>query len=99
MQPGARATSARSARRCRRSLPGRLTLSHEDAAVFTGTVVNRLKAEDAASLLARVRVMFADMRLGYAGLGATAATMVCVVIMLSMMRFRAERAARLAAPR
>ena len=23
-------------------LPGRLTLSHEDAAVFTGTVVNRL---------------------------------------------------------
>ena len=25
-------------------LPGRLTLSHEDAAVFTGTVVNRFKA-------------------------------------------------------
>jgi len=32
-------------------LPGRLTLSREDAAAFTGTVVNRLKAEDAASLL------------------------------------------------
>ena len=28
-------------------LPGRLTLSREDAAAFTGTVVNRLKAEDA----------------------------------------------------
>jgi len=68
-------------------LPGRLTLSHEDAAVFTGTVVNRFKAEDAASLFARVRVMFSDMRLGYAGLGATAATMVCVVIMLTMMHF------------
>jgi hypothetical protein len=68
-------------------LPGRLTLSQEDAAVFTGTVVNRFKAEDAASLFARIRVMFSDMRLGYAGLGATAATMVCVVIMLTMMHF------------
>jgi len=68
-------------------LPGRLTLSQEDAAVFTGTVVNRFKAEDAASLFARVRVMFSDMRLGYAGLGATAATIVCVVIMLTMMHF------------
>ena len=37
-------------------LPGRLILSQEDAAVFTGTVVNRLKAEDAASLFARIRV-------------------------------------------
>ena len=34
-----------------------------------------------------MRVMFSDMRLGYAGLGATAATMVCVVIMLAMMHF------------
>jgi hypothetical protein len=68
-------------------LPGRLTLSQEDAAVFTGTVVNRFKAEDAASFFARVRVMFSDMRLGYAGLGATAATIVCVVIMLTMMHF------------
>jgi hypothetical protein len=68
-------------------LPGRLTLSREDAAAFTGTVVNRLKAEDAASLFGRVRVMFSDMRLGYAGLGATAATAVCVVIMLTMMHF------------
>jgi putative zinc finger protein len=69
------------------TLPGRLTLSQEDAAVFTGTVVSRFKAEDAASLFARVRVMFSDMRLGYAGLGATAATIVCVVIMLTMMHF------------
>ena len=68
-------------------LPGRLTLSQDDAAVFTGTVVNRLKAEDDASLLARVRVMFEDMRLGYAGLGATASTIVCVVVMLAMMAF------------
>ena len=73
-------------------LPGRLTLSREDAAVFTANVVNRLKAEDDASMFARMRVMFEDMRLGYAGLGATAATIVCVVIMLAMMRFApAER--------
>ena len=73
-------------------LPGRLTLSQDDAAVFTGTVVNRLKAEDDASLFARMRVMFEDMRLGYAGLGATAATIACVVVMLGMMRFAtAER--------
>jgi hypothetical protein len=68
-------------------LSGRLTLSREDAAAFTGTVVNRLKAEDAASLFGRVRVMFSDMRLGYAGLGATVATAVSVVIMLTMMHF------------
>src|SRR4029077_3884054 len=61
-------------------LPGRLALSQEDAAVFTGTVVNRLKAEEDASLFSRMRVMFEDMRLGYAGLGATAATMVCVMV-------------------
>ena len=68
-------------------LPGCLTLSREDAAVFTGTVVSRLKAEDDASLFGRVRVMFDDRRLGYAGFGATAATIVCVVIMLAMMAF------------
>lgn len=74
------------------ALPGRLTLSREDAAAFTSAVVSRLKAEDDASLFARVRVMFEDMRLGYAGLGATAATIVCVVIMLTMMHFApAER--------
>jgi hypothetical protein len=68
-------------------LPGRFTLSHEEAAVFTGTVVNRFKAEDAASFFARVRVMFSDMRLGYAGLGAAAAAVTCVIITLAMMHF------------
>ena len=73
-------------------LPGRATLSNEDAEVFTGTVVNRLKAEDDASLFSRVQVMFEDMRLGYASLGAMAATMACVVIALGMMHFApAER--------
>jgi hypothetical protein len=68
----------------------RVVLSNEDAAVFTATVVNRLKAEDDASLFSRMRVMFEDMRLGYAGLGAAVATAVCVVIMLGMMRFATD---------
>ncbi len=78
--------------------PARELLTQEESAVFTATVVSRLKAEDDASLFARMRVMFEDMRLGYAGLGAAAATAVCVVIMLGMMRFAtAERPDSLAA--
>jgi len=63
------------------------TLPREEAASFTATIVNRLKAEQDTSWLARLEVMFADMRLGYAGVGAAVATMICVVIMLGMMRF------------
>jgi hypothetical protein len=71
-------------------MPGRLAFCHEDAAVFNATVVNRLKAEDEASFVARVREMFDDMHFVYAGFGAAAATIVCVVIMLSMMRFATD---------
>jgi Putative zinc-finger len=70
--------------------PGRVPLSQEEAAVFTATVVNRMKAEADASLFSRIRAMFQDMRLGYAGLGAAVATAVCVVIMLGMMRFATD---------
>ncbi len=67
--------------------PGRQTLSREEAAGFTAAVVSRLDAEHDQSFLVRVHDMFDDMHLVYAGLGATAATLVCVVIMLGMMRF------------
>lgn len=67
--------------------PGNTALSNDDAAAFGATVVNRLKAEQQASFLARVRGMFDDMHLVYAGLGAAGATAVCIVIMLTMMRF------------
>jgi len=66
--------------------PGRASLSNEQAAVFTTTVVSRMKAEEDASLFALVREMFDDMHFVYAGLGAAAAALVCVVIMLSVMR-------------
>src|SRR5262245_38737417 len=64
-----------------------LSLSSEQAAVFTANVVNRAKAERDLSLFSRVREMFDDMHLVYAGLGATVATVICVFIMFSMMRF------------
>jgi hypothetical protein len=67
--------------------PGRQTLSNEEASVFSAAVISRLKAEESASMVARVRDMFDDIRLVYAGLGAAAATVVCVTIMLGMMRF------------
>ena len=70
-----------------RLLPGRLALSHEDADVFNATVLSRLKAENDASFIARVREMFEDMHFVYAGLGAAGAAVVCVFITLGMMRF------------
>jgi Putative zinc-finger len=73
-------------------------LTIEEAASFQSAVVSRAKAERDASLVARVRDMFDDMHLVYAGLGATAATLACLVIMLTMMRFASsERSDSLAA--
>lgn len=71
----------------RAGAPGRHVLSPEEDASLQASVVSRLRAENTQSLGARVRAMFDDMHLVYAGLGAAAATAVCVVIMLSMMRF------------
>src|SRR5581483_7641218 len=77
--------------------PGRAAAVDESGS-FQRAVLNRVKAEREVSFVARVRGMFDDMHLVYAGLGATAATLVCVVIMLSMMRFAtAERPDSLAA--
>ncbi|HZR26352.1 MAG TPA: hypothetical protein VFA59_22340 [Vicinamibacterales bacterium] len=77
--------------------PGRAAAVDESGS-FQRAVLNRVKAEREVSFVARVRGMFDDMHLVYAGLGATAATLVCVVIMLSMMRFASvERPDSLAA--
>jgi hypothetical protein len=78
--------------------PGRMAASIDESGAFQRAVLNRVKAEREAGFFVRVRGMFDDMHLVYAGLGATAATLVCVVIMLSMMRFAsAERPDSLAA--
>jgi hypothetical protein len=79
-------------------VPHRGALSNEEAAGFNAAVVNRLKAENDASLMVRIRSMFDDMHFVYAGLGSAGATVVCVLIMLSMMRFAtSERPDSLAA--
>jgi hypothetical protein len=76
----------------------RCPLTRDEAIGFHASVVNRVRAERDASFVARVRAMFDDMHLVYAGVGATVATLVCVVIMLSMMRFASsERPDSLAA--
>ena len=47
--------------------PGRRTLNRDEAIGFHASVVNRVKAERDASFVARVREMFDDMHLVYAG--------------------------------
>jgi hypothetical protein len=67
-----------------------MTLSREEDARLLSAVVNRVKAERTVSFAAQVQDMFEDMHLVYAGIGAAAAAMVCVVIMLGMMRLAAS---------
>jgi len=74
----------------RSSAPGRTVLDRESDASLHASIVSRLWAENTASFGARVRGMFEDMHLVYAGLGGAAATAVCAVIMLTMMRFATD---------
>lgn len=73
----------------RATTPGRAVLSREDQIAFHASVVNRVGAETTMSWPVRVRAAFEDMHFVYAGLGAAAATVACVTIMLSMMNFAA----------
>jgi hypothetical protein len=74
----------------RAATPGRVALSREEDARLVAAVVNRVKAERTVSFAAQVQDMFEDMHLVYAGIGAAAAALVCVVIMLGMMRLAAS---------
>src|SRR5436190_5398272 len=71
----------------RAALPGRDLLSDEEDASLRSAILSRLNAEQRASFTAQLREMFEDMHLVYAGLGATAAACLCLMIMLTMMRF------------
>jgi len=71
----------------RAAAPGRVPLPCDEAASFASTVVNRARVEDEASLLSSIRELFEDRRVVYASFGATTATLACLVIMLTMMRF------------
>jgi Putative zinc-finger len=67
--------------------PHGIALSHDEAAAFNAAVVNRLKAEHDESFVVRARAILEQPHLLYAGLGAAVATVLCVVVMLSMMRY------------
>jgi len=71
----------------RAEAPGRVPLACDEAAGQASAIVNRLKVENDASLAMRVRELFDDRHVLYAGFGAAAATVACLVIMLGMMRF------------
>jgi Putative zinc-finger len=71
----------------RAGAPGRVALPRDEAAAHASAIVNRLKVETDASLASRVRELFDDRHILYAGFGAAGATVACLMIMLGMMRF------------
>jgi hypothetical protein len=62
-------------------------LTHEEAGAFNADVVSRLKAQHDESFWVRAQALLDEPHLLYAGLGAAFASAVCLVVMLSMMRF------------
>ncbi|MQA29909.1 MAG: hypothetical protein GEU82_08735 [Luteitalea sp.] len=71
----------------RSAAASRPVVTPEQTASLSAAVVSRARAERSASFSVRVHEMFDDMHLVYAGVGAAAATAVCVIIMFAMMRF------------
>ena len=71
----------------RAAAPGHTPLPCEEAEAFTSTIVNRARVEDEVSFLSWVRESFEDRRVVYSALGGSTATLACLVIMLTMMRF------------
>lgn len=78
--------------------PGHALLEQQDRSTFQATVISRAKAEARVSWSALVRDVLDDAHLMYAGLGAAAATVFCVLVLMSMMKFAtSERPDSLAA--
>jgi hypothetical protein len=73
----------------RAEAPGRIPMSCDESGSFVSGVVNRARVEDAVSFVAWVREQFDDRRFVYSVGGAATATLACLVIMLTMMRFGA----------
>lgn len=82
----------------RATAPGQVLLEQQDRVTFEAGVISRAKAEDRVSWTARIREVLDDSHMVYAGLGAAAATVFCVFILTSMMRYAtSERPDSLAA--
>jgi hypothetical protein len=71
----------------REAAPGHTPLTCDEASAFTSTVVNRAKVEHDASFGARMHDLLEDLPVLYAGVGASLATTMCLLLMLGMMRF------------
>ena len=71
----------------RAAAPGQALLDREDRATFQAGVIGRATAEDRMSWSSLVRDVLDDMHIVYAGIGAAAATVFCVLILINMMRF------------
>ncbi len=71
----------------RATSPGQALLEQEDRVTFQAGVITRACAEERFSWSSRLRDALDDMHLVYAGIGAAAATVFCVLVLLSMMRF------------
>jgi hypothetical protein len=71
----------------RAEAPGHTPLPCDEASSFMSSVVNRARVEREVSLLSRLHEMAEDGRFAYSAIGATTATLACLVIMLTMMRF------------
>jgi hypothetical protein len=70
--------------------PGQVRLTRDDSVAFQAAVVSRARAEARVSWPSLVRDMLQDMRIVYAGIGAAAATVFCMIVMLSMMRYATQ---------
>ncbi|MGC4083834.1 MAG: zf-HC2 domain-containing protein [Vicinamibacterales bacterium] len=71
----------------RATAPGHILLEQQDRITFEGAVISRAKAEARVSWSARVREVLDDAHMVYAGIGAAAATVFCVLVLMSMMRY------------
>jgi len=67
--------------------PGQALLDQEDRITFQAGVITRARAEERVSWSGRLREALDDMHIVYAGIGAAAATVFCVLVLMSMMRF------------
>jgi len=71
----------------RATAPGQALLDQEDRGAFQAGVISRASAEERMSWASMLRDVVDDRHLVYAGLGAAAATVFCVLVLMSMMRF------------
>jgi anti-sigma factor RsiW len=71
----------------RAGAPGQIRLNADESLSFQASVVSRARVETTLSWSAWFREALDESRVVYAGAGAAVATLFCVLVLLSMMRF------------